>query len=306
MKRHNRLQSGFLIAVLSAIFFSLNIPVSKWLLGFISPYWLASFLYFGAGLGTLIYQMLGPKTNVKHAVIFRQKEWFILMIGLDILAPLMFFIGVQQVDGAVVGLLSNTEFIFTLLFALILFKEIIPGHLWLAFIFILIGVSIANLDEVQLTFNLNQLWIILAMVLWGLENNVSKTLSLGNPLHVVIVKGLGTGVGSLVVSLIAQEPIPNGQWILIALALGFLIYGGSLIAYVIAQRKMGAAAVQMIQSFAPILGGILTAVIFVEPLGLGRIIGYGVVIIALVMIGMRSLKTRPNQRTVAIKSSPNH
>jgi drug/metabolite transporter (DMT)-like permease len=306
MKRHNRIQSGFLIAVLSAIFFSLNIPVSKWLLGFISPYWLASFLYFGAGLGTLIYQMLGPKTNVKHAVIVRQKEWFVLMIGLDILAPLMFFIGVQQVDGAVVGLLSNTEFIFTLLFALILFKEIIPGHLWFAFILILIGVSIANLDEVQLTFNLNQLWIILAMVLWGLENNVSKTLSLGNPLHVVIVKGLGTGLGSLVVSLIAQEPIPNGQWILISLALGFLIYGRSLIAYVIAQRKMGAALVQMVQSFAPILGGIMTAVIFVEPLGLGRMIGYGVVIIALVMIGIISLKIRPNQRAVSIKSSPNH
>jgi drug/metabolite transporter (DMT)-like permease len=306
MKRHNRIQSGFLIAVLSAIFFSLNIPVSKWLLGFISPYWLASFLYFGAGLGTLIYQMLGPKTNVKHAVIVRQKEWFVLMIGLDILAPLMFFIGVQQVDGAVVGLLSNTEFIFTLLFALILFKEIIPGHLWFAFILILIGVSIANLDEVQLIFNLNQLWIILAMVLWGLENNVSKTLSLGNPLHVVIVKGLGTGLGSLVVSLIAQEPIPNGQWILISLALGFLIYGGSLIAYVIAQRKMGAAVVQMVQSFAPILGGIMTAVIFVEPLGLGRMIGYGVVIIALVMIGIMSLKIRPNQRAVSIKSSPNH
>jgi drug/metabolite transporter (DMT)-like permease len=263
-------------------------------------------LYFGAGLGTLIYQMLGPKTNVKHAVIVRQKEWFVLMIGLDILAPLMFFIGVQQVDGAVVGLLSNTEFIFTLLFALILFKEIIPGHLWFAFILILIGVSIANLDEVQLIFNLNQLWIILAMVLWGLENNVSKTLSLGNPLHVVIVKGLGTGVGSLIVSLIAQEPIPNGQWILIALALGFLIYGGSLIAYVIAQRKMGAAVVQMVQSFAPILGGIMTAVIFVEPLGLGRMIGYGVVIIALVMIGIISLKIRPNQRAVSIKSSPNH
>jgi drug/metabolite transporter (DMT)-like permease len=104
-------QNGFWLAILSALFFSLNVPVSKLLLQTISPYWLASLLYFGAGLGMLLFRFIGKREQKSKANIRNQIQWFALMISLDIVAPILFLIGVNTTDGVVVGLLSNTELI---------------------------------------------------------------------------------------------------------------------------------------------------------------------------------------------------
>jgi drug/metabolite transporter (DMT)-like permease len=119
--------------------------------------------------------------------------------------------------------------------------------------FIALGVVISNGQLSTLEFQLGQLWILLAMLVWGIENNVSKKLSLGNPLNVVMIKGLGTGVGTLLVSVLLQEIFPGWWVVLVSLIAGFVIYGGSLIFYVFAQRSLGAAKVQMIQSFSPLI-----------------------------------------------------
>ena len=53
-------------AVLAAILYAINIPVSKRLLENVSPTMLASFLYLGAGIGLLIYKLVisGQKRNI--------------------------------------------------------------------------------------------------------------------------------------------------------------------------------------------------------------------------------------------------
>ena len=48
---------GFSLALLSAIFFSFNVPVTKWLLTYVSPYWLASLLYAWIWIG---YHRINP------------------------------------------------------------------------------------------------------------------------------------------------------------------------------------------------------------------------------------------------------
>jgi drug/metabolite transporter (DMT)-like permease len=58
----------------------------------------------------------------------------------------------------------------------------------------------------------------------------------------------------MIISVFLLETIPSTFDILIALFSGFVIYGGSLIFYVFSQRNLGAARVQMIQSFAPLTG----------------------------------------------------
>jgi drug/metabolite transporter (DMT)-like permease len=289
-------QNGFWLAILSALFFSLNVPVSKFLLQTISPYWLASLLYFGAGLGMFLFRFMGKRQNNSKVNIRHQKQWFVLMIFLDILAPILFFIGVNTTDGVVVGLLSNTELIFTLVVALIVFKEKLNPTLWLSLSLIFIGVFLSNIPEGEFQFQLGQLWILFAMALWGLENNVSRKLSLGNPLNVVMIKGLATGIGTMIISVILFETIPSTFDILTALLAGFVIYGGSLIFYVFSQRTLGAARVQMIQSFAPLTGGMLAYLFFNELVGIYTWIGYLLVMIALSMIGLDLMKKDPQTR----------
>ena len=289
-------QNGFWLAILSALFFSLNVPVSKFLLQTISPYWLASLLYFGAGLGMLLFRFFGKRKVDSKIEIRHQIKWFALMIFLDILAPTLFLIGVNTTDGVVVGLLSNTELIFTLVVALIVFKEKLSPTLWLSLSLIFIGVFLSNIPDGSFQFQIGQLWILFAMALWGLENNVSRKLSFGNPLNVVMIKGLATGIGTMIVSVVLLETIPSTVDIIIALFAGFVIYGGSLIFYVFSQRTLGAARVQMIQSFAPLAGGLLAFLFFNEIVGIYTWFGYLLVMIALSMIGLDLLKKDPKSR----------
>jgi drug/metabolite transporter (DMT)-like permease len=291
---NNRFEQGFIFAIASAIFFSLNVPISKILLDFVSPYWLASLLYFGAGLGTLLYYQFTKKKTQTHGKVSNQNFWYALMIILDIFAPIFFLIGVKETNGSLVGLLSNAELIFTLMIALLFFREKLSKFSWIASILIVFGLIIANYQGMSIQFEIGSLWIILGTLFWGLENNVSKKLSFGNPLFVVIFKGIGTGIGTLIIAFMLNELPPTFLYLIFSFFAGFLIYGLSLIFYVNAQRSQGAAKVQLIQSFAPILGGILSWVFFQEILSMTTVFGYIMVIIALMLLGIDSRKAQPN------------
>ncbi|MBM3909537.1 MAG: EamA family transporter [Firmicutes bacterium] len=62
--QRTRFELGFIFAIVSAIYFSLNVPVSKILLENMSAYWLASLLYFGAGIGTYFFHKLTRKKSL--------------------------------------------------------------------------------------------------------------------------------------------------------------------------------------------------------------------------------------------------
>ncbi len=290
----NRFEQGFIFAIASAIFFSFNVPISKILLDFVSPYWLASLLYFGAGLGTLLYYQITKKKTTTHGKVSNQTFWYGLMIILDIFAPIFFLIGVKETNGSLVGLLSNAELIFTLMIALLFFREKLSRFSWIASILIVFGLIIANYQGMSIQFEIGSLWIILGTLFWGLENNASKKLSFGNPLFVVIFKGIGTGIGTLIIAFILNEVAPTFLYLMFSFVAGFLIYGLSLIFYVNAQRSQGAAKVQLIQSFAPILGGILSWVFFQETLSITTVFGYFMVVIALILLGIDSRKGQLN------------
>lgn len=290
----NPFEQGFVFAIASAIFFSFNVPISKILLDFVSPYWLASLLYFGAGLGTLFYYQFTKKKTSTHGKVSNQTFWYGLMIILDIFAPIFFLIGVKETNGSLVGLLSNAELIFTLMIALLFFREKLSRFSWIASILIVFGLIIANYQGMSIQIEIGSLWIILGTLFWGLENNVSKKLSFGNPLFVVIFKGIGTGIGTLIIAFILNEVAPTFLYLMFSFVAGFLIYGLSLIFYVNAQRSQGAAKVQLIQSFAPILGGILSWVFFQEILSITTVFGYIMVVIALILLGIDSRKGHPN------------
>jgi len=288
----NRFEIGFVFAIISAIFFSLNVPISKLLLVEVSPYWLASLLYFGAGIGTLMYHFITRKNATKHLKVSNQSLWYGLMIVLDIFAPILFLLGVKETNGSMVGLLSNAELIFTLIIALIFFKEKLSLFSQIASILIIFGLLIANYQGSSFQFGMGSLWIILGTLFWGFENNISKKLSFGNPLFVVIFKGLGTGIGTIIIALSLREIAPSFIYVIYALVAGFLIYGLSLIFYVNAQRSQGAAKVQLIQSFAPLLGGILSWIFFQETLLISTLLGYILVVFALFLLGLDSRKVQ--------------
>ena len=79
-----------------------------------------------------------------------------------------------------------------------------------------------------------------------------------------MVKGIFSGLGALIVAMLAGEPFPAVSAALMALLLGFVAYGLSIVFYIYAQRELGAAKTSAYYAIAPFIGVALSLVIFLE------------------------------------------
>ena len=87
---HTKKTAAILLAVLAAAFYAINVPFSKLLLEQLSPTFLASLLYFGAGIGIGILYLSHPKKHAQEKKLTKQDlPYTIGMILLDIAAPIL-------------------------------------------------------------------------------------------------------------------------------------------------------------------------------------------------------------------------
>ncbi len=260
-----KINQSILYAILAAILYAISTPISKLLLTNLSPVYIASLLYLGAGLGMGVIALLRDqlKNNNYHAFTKKELPFILGMILLDIIAPILLMIGLSSSQPENVALLNNFEIVATSLFALFIFKEMIPRRLRLAILLITLAsflLSFENLNAFK--FSIGSLFVMLAALSWGLENNLTRRLSFNDPLMVVVIKGIFSGLGSLIIALILKEVSFNYVYILLTLLLGFVAYGLSIFFYVTAQRELGAAKTSAYYAFAPFVGALLSLLIF--------------------------------------------
>ena len=85
-------------AFLAALFYSVNIPLSKLLLKSIEPTTMAALLYLGAGIGVGIMLLVkGGKRRSSAPLSRRDMPFVIGMIVLDIAAPILLMFGIRYV-----------------------------------------------------------------------------------------------------------------------------------------------------------------------------------------------------------------
>lgn len=101
---------------------------------------------------------------------------------------------------------------------------------------------------------------------WGLDNNLTRKVSLANPLQIVELKGLIAGPANLVLGLIAGGQLPAPSVTALAGLVGFVGYGVSLALFVYALRHLGTARTGDYFSTKPFLGAIAALVLLREPL----------------------------------------
>ena len=256
-----------LYAILAALLYALSTPISKILLVDLSPVFIASLLYLGAGIGMSFIGYIRKKTtNYVYRKFTKDEIPAILgMIVLDIIAPIFLMIGLSRSHPENVALLNNFEIVATSLIAFFIFKEIIPKRLKFAILLVTIASIILSFEDITaLKFSLGSLFVLMAATFWGLENNLTRKLSFNDPLMVVVIKGIFSGLGSLVIALFLKEVNLNWGLILITLLLGFIAYGLSIFFYVSAQKVLGAAKTSTFYAFAPFVGAFLSLMIFQE------------------------------------------
>jgi len=254
------------MAILAAILFAISSPISKILLKEIPPTMMAALLYLGAGIGMsilwLIRRKFGNAEEEKH-LTKEELPYTIGMVLLDIAAPIFLMLGLRMTTAANVSLLNNFEIVATSMIALFIFKEVITKKLWFAIILITLSSMILSIDNISsFSFSYGSIFVLLACVCWGVENNCTRMLSVKDPLEIVIIKGLGSGFGSLLIASLLRESSNHIGFILIALFLGFVSYGLSIFFYVYAQRELGAAKTSAYYAIAPFIGVVFSFILF--------------------------------------------
>ena len=259
-------RSAVFFALLAAALYALSAPFSKLLLREAPPSMMAAFLYLGAGAGMFALssaRRMRSRSSGETPLTRRDLPYTLGMIALDVLAPILLMIGLTQTTAANASLLNNFEIVATSFLALVFFKERIGGRLWAAIALIVLSSVLLSLeDAASLSFSRGSVFVLLACCCWGLENNCTRMLSNSDPLEIVVIKGLGSGTGALIVALLSGECWPAPHTVLLILLLGFFAYGLSITFYVYAQRTLGAARTSAYYAVQPFIGAALSFLLF--------------------------------------------
>lgn len=261
-----RVKTGIFFAILAAALYAVNSPLSKLLLDLVPPTLMAGLLYLGAGIGmcfVALARRFAKKERIELKLTKNELPYTLAMIALDVAAPIFLLVGLNATTAANASLLNNFEIVATAMIALVIFKEKISPRLWAGIIFVVLSCALLSLEDISsLRFSYGSLFILLACVCWGFENNCTRKLSSKDPMQIVIIKGLCSGLCSLIIALCIGERASHLWSIFAVLGVGLVAYGLSIFFYVYAQRHLGAARTSAYYAVAPFIGVLLSLLIF--------------------------------------------
>ena len=278
------MKTAALSAVLAAALYAVNIPFSKGLLLHVSPTMMAAFLYLGAGVGLFLWGLAhGGRTG--EPLTRKELPYTLGMIVLDIAAPILLMLGLERTNAANASLLNNFEIVATSLIARFVFREKLSRQLTLAITLVtLASIMLSFQGAGSFAFNAGSLFVLGAACCWGLENNCTRMLSSKSSVQITTIKGIFSGLGSLLVAFISKETLPAFRWVVMVMLLGFVSYGLSINFYIRAQHHLGAAKTSAYYSIAPFLGVLFGMILFREMPGLSFYGGLAVMIAATVLL----------------------
>lgn len=253
-------------ALVAAALFGFSAPLAKLLLGEVEPVVLAALLYLGSGLGVLFFRLVQRASTSDLEAQITRADWKWLagaVFAGGVAAPIVLLFSLRATAASTASLLLNFEGVATSLIAALVFKEAVSGRaVW--------AIGCVTLASILLTWDNSGQWgispgalgILAACILWGIDNNLTRNISAKDPLMIVLVKGLGAGMFSLILALVLGNAFPGMTVVLGALLLGSLSYGLSIVLFIRAMRGLGAARTSALFGTAPLAGVALSLLMF--------------------------------------------
>ncbi len=281
-----RYSPGVLYALGAAILFGASTPFAKLLLTDVSPVLLAGLLYLGSGVGLSVWLLARSRVRGSDATEAPLKRadapWLAgsIVFG-GVLGPMLLMVGLATTPAADASLLLNLEGVFTALLAWFVFRENFDRR-------IAVGMACITAGGVVLSWagspTREPAWGTLAIagacLAWGIDNNLTRNVSAGDPVQIAAIKGLVAGVVNTALGLTLGATVPEGATIAAAGVVGLLGYGVSLTCFVLALRYLGTARTGAYFSLAPFVGAVLSLLLFrqwltVELLSAAALMGVG-------------------------------
>jgi drug/metabolite transporter (DMT)-like permease len=264
-------RTAILYALASAALFGASTPAAKALLGTIHPAVLAGLLYCGAGIGVAVLRRLAPHLinpdRASQVALSRTDvPWLAGAIASGgIVGPLLLMIGLTRTDAATASLLLTLEGVATALMAWFVFHENFDRRIALGMAFLVVGAGVLSWGGTPtLASFAGPLLILGACISWAIDNNLTRRVSLADPLQIVELKGLIAGPVNLALGLWAGANLPGAVPLLTSGLVGFLGYGISLALFVISLRELGTARTGAYFSTAPFFGAVVAVIVLGE------------------------------------------
>ena len=257
-------QPGVPAALGAALLFGAGTPLAKWLLDAMSPWLLAGFLYLGSGVGLTLYRRLFRAPTVR--LPWNEVPWFAgsILAG-GIIAPVLLMIGLTGMPASGASLLLNAESVFTAVLAWFAFKENFDRRIALGMGAIVAGAVVLSWPgDARFAGLWPTLAILGACFAWGIDNNLTRKVSLTDATWIASMKGMVSGAVNLILAFSLGASIPRFPNLAGAMVVGFLAYGVSLTLFVVGLRHLGTARTGAYFSVAPFFGALL-ALLMGEP-----------------------------------------
>lgn len=269
-------------ATISAVLFGVSSTLNKITLNNVHPTVIAGMIYFVGGV-FLLGVHFSPLSE-KILALFESPEIeakitrkdlkilaFVIVSG-SIIAPLLLLNGLNQTTAINTSLLLNVESLFTALIAFLFLSERGTRREYLGMLIMLIGVVFVTTNGEFQKLSLvetvtGNLLVIGACLFWGIDNNLSRFLSMKR--DIILVTGLKCLIGGLALLIVAFLLGINLSIPLISipylLSVGAFSIAFSILLFLFALRKIGSMRTGVIYSTSSLFGAILAFLILREP-----------------------------------------
>lgn len=289
---------GYLCAVIAALLFGSVSTVGKPALSAINPLLISSLVYLISAL------VFAPSTIIRYKKTVVNKKNYLLIFASaifgGILAPVFYFSGLNLTTATDTSVLINGEILFTVLIAILFFKEKINTIGYLAILFVIIGVIIIttnlSFSRELLQIDLGNLLVLCSTLFWAMDNNISKLIASSVSIdRIVFTKSIiGGSLLFIIVILngvsidIKNEQIPN------ILFLGILGFGGSLFFFLQSLKFIGTVRTILIFSLTSVFGMIFAVVFLHESIGNYQIFATIVILFGIYLINSKYSHNKKN------------
>lgn len=285
MKRFFPFISGGVGAgLLAAVLFGLATPASKLMLSSLTPFQLAGILYLGAALATLPPVVRNRRSSGRlHLDRTNRIRLGVSVVLGGCVGPVLLLAALNLASAGSVSLLLNLELAATAVLGTLFFRE----HLHLSGLVGVGGVVAAGMvlsAGSGLPGILAGVAVVTGCLCWGMDNHLTALIDQLTPEATTFWKGLVAGSVNLGIGLLIAPLQASGITIALALIVGALSYGASVVLYIVSAQQLGATRAQGLFASAPFIGAVLSFVLLREPVGMLQLVAIVVLVASIVLI----------------------
>lgn len=297
LQKYDQIQLGYVFAILATVMFGSVSVVAKPLVSSIDPILLAALVYIISAIA------LSPFAQKKKKRLTRRDLLLIFSIAIcgAVIAPSLYFIGLTHASASDAALIANGEIFFSVLLAVMFFKENLKLVGGIAVILVLAGMIIITTNLDFTTFTLQQIHfkdilLIFAMLFWALDNNLSRYLA--QKMDVANIVQLKSAIGGVILFVIAlfvfrvNINIEVDQIIPI-LMLGSVGFAASLYFFLQGLKRIGTVRTITIFSMSSIFGLVASSIFLAEQIGLHHVIAAGIMILGVYLVSRKESVISP-------------